>query len=90
VWPGGRPNDALAGAFVQPPPLPANLQPVLLLSPCPAGQMRKAAPVALPGQVAPAQPCVPIPKGTPTQSGPAVKAGATTAETAAPAPVSPQ
>jgi hypothetical protein len=89
IWPGGRPNDALAGAFVQPPPIPANLQPVLLLSPCAAGQMRKAAPAVLPGQVAPAQPCVPIPKGTPTQSGPTVKAGATAANVVAPASTNP-
>jgi hypothetical protein len=86
MWPGGRPNEALAGAFVEPPPIPVNLKPVLLLPPCPTGQMRKPAPPVLPGQVAPEQPCVPIPKGTPTQSGPTVKAGATAAKTGAPAP----
>ena len=32
------------------PPVPANLLPVQLLKPCPAGQMRKAGPPALPGQ----------------------------------------
>jgi hypothetical protein len=89
LWPGGRPNDALAGAFVQPPPIPSNLQPVLLLSPCPAGQMRKAAPAVLPGQVAPAQPCVLIPKGTPTQSGPAIKVGVTAVNVVAPVSTDP-
>jgi hypothetical protein len=73
VWPGGRPNEALAGAFVVPPPLPPSLTPVLLLTPCPAGQMRKAAPPVLPGQVAPERPCVPIPKGQVTMSGPTAK-----------------
>ena len=74
VWPGGRPNEELKGAFVEPPPIPVNLQPVLLLSPCPTGQMRKAAPPVLPGQVAPVQPCVPIPKGEATIQGPTMKA----------------
>lgn len=64
VWPGGKPNSEIAGAFVKAPAIPQNLEPVLLLSPCPAGQMRKAAPPTLPGQAAPAQPCVLIPKGT--------------------------
>jgi hypothetical protein len=74
VWPGGRPNEELKGAFVEPPPIPVNLQPVLLLSPCPTGQMRKAAPPVLPGQTAPVQPCVPIPKGEATIQGPTMKA----------------
>ncbi len=65
-WPGGRPNEALAGAFVAPPPIPTNLKPTLLLEPCPAGQMRKAAPAVLPGQPAPDRPCVPMPKAQPT------------------------
>jgi len=73
AWPGGRPNGALAGAFVEPPPIPVNLQPTLLLAPCPAGQMRKAAPAVLPGQPVPDRPCVAIPKGQSTMSGPAVK-----------------
>lgn len=55
-WPGARPNAQLAGA----PPVPADMLPTQLLKPCPAGQMRRAAPKALPGQVAPDQPCVAI------------------------------
>jgi hypothetical protein len=90
VWPGGRPNEELKGEFVEPPPIPVNLQPVLLLSPCPAGQMRKAAPAVLPGQTAPDQPCVPIPKGQATISGPTAKSKSgvvvAPAATAAPAP----
>ncbi len=78
-WPGGRPNEALAGAFVAPPPIPANLQPTLLLEPCPAGQMRKPAPKALPGQTAPDRPCVPMPKAQPAMSGAAVPAPAAAA-----------
>ena len=69
VWPGGRPNVALAGAFVQPPPLPVNLMPVLLMGPCPAGQMRKTAATAVPGQTGTDQPCVAISKGNVTMSG---------------------
>jgi hypothetical protein len=91
VWPGGRPNEELRGAFVEPPPIPVNLQPVLLLSPCPAGQMRKAAPAVLPGQTAPDQPCVPIPKGQSTISGPTMKAknGVVAKPAPAPAPATP-
>ena len=73
VWPGGRPNDALAGAFVQPPPLPVSLMPVLLMGPCPAGQMRKTAALTVPGEAAPDQPCVLIPKGKSTMSEPVAK-----------------
>lgn len=72
-WPGGHPNGALAGAFVEPPPIPVNLQPTLLLAPCPAGQMRKPAPTVLPGQAVPDRPCVAMPKGQSTMSGPTVK-----------------
>jgi hypothetical protein len=64
TWPGGRPNGELAGSFVAPPPIPTNLQPVLLQSPCPTGQMRKPAPPTLPGQTAQPQPCVPVSKGS--------------------------
>jgi hypothetical protein len=64
TWPGGRPNGELAGSFVAPPPIPTNLQPVLLQSPCPKGQMRKPASATLPGQTAQPEPCVPIPKGS--------------------------
>jgi hypothetical protein len=53
---------------VPPPPLPINLRPVPLLSPCPAGQMRQPAPKVLPGEVAPPQPCVPIAKALPAQT----------------------
>lgn len=81
-WPGGRPNEAIAGAFVTPPPLPANLKPVLLLSPCPAGEMRRAAPAGLAGEAASEQPCVLIPKGVATMSGPTEKNSATAATAA--------
>jgi hypothetical protein len=62
AWPGSKANAVLRGP-VEPPPLPVNLRPVQLLQPCPPGQMRKAAPAALPGAVAPEQPCVPITAG---------------------------
>ncbi len=68
AWPGSRQEEELKGA-VEPPPLPANLLPVLLLQPCPAGQMRMAGPPALPGQTAPPQPCVPISQGVATAPG---------------------
>ena len=79
VWPGGRANEALAGAFVQPPPIPVNLRPTLLQPACPAGQMRKAAaPVSgaagSAGETTSVQPCVSISKGKPTVSEPAPKA----------------
>jgi hypothetical protein len=87
VWPGSHENADLKGAFVKPPPIPVNLQPVLLLAPCPAGQMRRAAPPVLPGQKAEPQPCILIPKGKATLSGPDVKkAAATPAAMPAPAP----
>jgi hypothetical protein len=85
VWPGSRENAPLKGAFVQPPPVPVALRPVLLLPPCPAGEMRKPAPTVLPGQKEVAQPCIPIPKGNATVSGPAAKQSAAPA-TAGPAP----
>ena len=59
AWPGAKPNTELAG--VAAPPVPVNMLPMQLLKPCPSGQMRRAAPKALPGQVAPDQPCVAIP-----------------------------
>ncbi len=86
VWPGSHENTELKGAFVKPPPIPVNLQPVLLLTPCPAGQMRRAAPPVLPGQKAPPQPCILIPKGTVTLSGPGAKKQVV-AQTPAAAPV---
>lgn len=88
VWPGARPNEDLKGAFVKPPPIPVNLQPVLLLPPCPEGQMRKPAPPALPGQKTEPQPCVLIPKGTTTVSEPAVNKPETAAPATTPAPES--
>ena len=78
TWPGSRPNNELAGSFVKPPPIPINLQPTLLLSPCPVGQMRKPADV-LPGHVKPEQPCVAVPKGV------LLSLGSTTDVSAAPA-----
>ncbi len=62
AWPGAKANAKLAGP-VEPPPLPKNLLPVQLLAACPAGQMRMAGRVALPGEVAEVQPCVPINAG---------------------------
>jgi hypothetical protein len=64
-WPGSKQYTKLAEADLAPPP-PADLLPVQLLSPCPAGQMRKPAAQALPGQTAPVQPCVPIKAAVPT------------------------
>jgi hypothetical protein len=77
MWPGGRPNALLATTFT-PPPTPENLRPVMLLAPCPTGEMRKAAPPVLPGQVAPEQPCVPIPKSLPVQTAASPSAAAST------------
>jgi hypothetical protein len=61
-WPGSKANAALTG-LVTPPPLPANLRPVQLLAPCPAGQMRKTATATLPGEAATEAPCEPITAG---------------------------
>ena len=84
VWPGAKPTVVRAGAVLPPPP-PANLRPVLLMQPCPAGEMRKPAPAVLPGQVAPEQPCIPIPKGNATViAGKAATASTTTAPASAP------
>lgn len=57
-WPGAKANIRLADDDAPPPP--ADLLPTQLLSPCPAGQMRKAGPPVLPGETAPVQPCMPI------------------------------
>jgi len=63
-WPGAKEVKALAGA----PPLPKNLRPVVLLPPCPAGQMREAGRRPLPGETLPDPPCVAIkPKASPAQ-----------------------
>ncbi len=61
-WPGSKANAVLRGPL-QPPPLPVNLRPVQLLEPCPAGQMRKAAAVILPGETAAEAACEPITSG---------------------------
>jgi hypothetical protein len=79
TWPGSRENAPLKGAFVKPPPVPADLRPVMLLQPCPTGEMRKPAAQALPGQKEVAQPCVPIPNGNVTMAKPsAAQSGALT------------
>jgi hypothetical protein len=65
AWPGSKDNGDLKGV-VEAPPLPVDLRPAMLLQPCPAGQMRTAAPPVLPGQTAPPQPCVPIVAGKTT------------------------
>ncbi len=59
-WPGSKQNAKEAAIADYAPPPPPSLLPTQLLSPCPAGQMRKPAPQALPGQTAPMQPCIPI------------------------------
>ena len=63
-WPGSKQNGKEADIADYAPPPPADLLPTQLLSPCPAGQMRKPAPAVLPGQTAPIQPCVPIKAAT--------------------------
>ncbi|HEY4010332.1 MAG TPA: hypothetical protein VGM11_09300 [Acidobacteriaceae bacterium] len=63
-WPGAKPNGHEADVAAFAPPPPADLLPKQLLSPCPAGQMRKPGPAVLPGQTAPPQPCVPIKPAT--------------------------
>ena len=57
-------DGGLVAGIVQAPPLPKDLTPVLALQPCPAGQMRMGGRKVLPGETAPDQPCVAIPKGT--------------------------
>jgi hypothetical protein len=56
-WPGARPATDTKGV-AQAPPLPASLRPVMMLPPCPKGQMRR--PVTTAGGLATDQPCVPI------------------------------
>lgn len=80
VWPGAKPNEHVAGLEDVPPP-PADLLPVQLMSPCATGYMRKPAPPVLPGQVAPAQPCVPIKAATTQTNQAAVAAPSTANET---------
>ena len=83
-WPGAKPYTREADAEDAPPP-PADLMPTQLLSPCPAGQMRKPGPPVLPGQTAPVQPCVPIKT---VEAAPA-KAVASTADAGKSAPAQP-
>lgn len=59
AWPGSKEAVASKGS-IQAPPLPPEVTPTLLLTPCPAGMMRRAGPPVLPGQKAPVQPCIPI------------------------------
>lgn len=90
-WPGSRPNAKLADVTT-PPPVPVNLRPVMLLAPCPVGQMRQPAPPVLPGQVAPPQPCVPITKALQEEKAAAsakAAAAAKAAEAAKPAEPAP-
>jgi hypothetical protein len=67
-WPGSKQNNKEAAIADYAPPPPTDLLPTQLLSACPAGQMRKPAPQALPGQTAPVQPCVPIKAAVQTPS----------------------
>jgi hypothetical protein len=65
MWPGSKDTVASKGP-VQAPPLPPDVRPTLLLTPCPAGMMRPAGPPVLPGQKATVQPCVPIRPAAPS------------------------
>ena len=86
AWPGSRENASLKGA---PPPLPANLRPVILLQPCPPGQMRMPGRTPLPGENLPPQPCVPIQKALPGVGAPKVADTKTPDTKTASAPASP-
>jgi len=72
IWPGSK-QSVSSGGPAQPPPLPPDVRPALLLGPCPAGMMRQAGPPVPPGQQAPAQPCVPIKPATISTSAAATK-----------------
>ena len=61
AWPGAKAGKT-ATAFA--PPVPESLRPVVLLPPCPAGQMRRVAAPVLPGESAVVQPCVAIAAGS--------------------------
>ncbi len=91
AWPGSKSNPVMVNAVMQAPPPPANLTPVQLLKPCPAGMMRMAGPKVLPGQVAPEQPCVLIAKGAPTlvKGSPSKTAPAAVTKPASAPPVQP-
>ena len=84
AWPGSKNTLASKGVF-QPPPLPNEVRPTLLLAACPAGMMRKPVPAVLPGQKIPDQPCVPIvvPSAS-TASAPASTSAAVTPASPAP------
>jgi hypothetical protein len=70
AWPGSKEAVASKGA-IQAPPLPKDVTPTLLLTPCPTGMMRPAGPAVLPGQKAPVQPCVPIQSAATSPTAPA-------------------
>jgi hypothetical protein len=59
AWPGSK-EAAVANGPIGAPPLPLEVRPTLLLTPCPGGMMRPAGPPVLPGRKAVVQPCVPI------------------------------
>jgi len=82
AWPGAK--QVQQAGVVLPPPVPVNLRPVMLLAPCPAGQMRTPAPKVLPGEVAPPQPCVPIAKVIPAQASMKTDSPASSTNSAAP------
>ena len=65
AWPGSKDNKEPAGVSSAAPPIPQDLRPQLLLSPCPPGQMRTPGPKPLPGQTTIVQPCVAISKVIP-------------------------
>jgi hypothetical protein len=89
AWPGSRENAALNGP-IAPPPLPVSLRPVVLLQPCPPGQMRMPGKTPLPGETQATQPCVPIGKALPGTGAPkAVSDTKSSAPPAAPAPAAP-
>jgi hypothetical protein len=59
AWPGSK-QSVVAKGLVQPPELPVDVRPTLLLAACPVGMMRPAGPTVLPGQKASPPPCVPM------------------------------
>ena len=65
AWPGSKDNKVAVGVSSATPVIPVSMRPVLLLSPCPTGQMRMPGPKPLPGETAAVQPCVAISKVIP-------------------------
>ncbi|MDP9050216.1 MAG: hypothetical protein M3O31_05745 [Acidobacteriota bacterium] len=59
AWPGSK-EAITAKGQIEAPPLPPEVRPTLLLTPCPTGMMRPVGPAVLPGKRAVVQPCVPI------------------------------